>query len=56
MSGWTWNGYLPSVCQNWGNGIKEGTEACDDGNTDIIFDLIKKIIGFILFKVRYINV
>ena len=30
--GWTWNG-APSVWQKWGNGIKEGTEGWDDGNT-----------------------
>ena len=31
-AGWTCNGSAPSVCQKWGNGIKEGTEAWDDGN------------------------
>ena len=30
-SGWTCNGQ-PSVCQKWGNKIREGTEVCDDGN------------------------
>ena len=29
--GWTCNG-APSACQKWGNGIREGTETCDDGN------------------------
>ena len=31
-AGWTWSG-APSVCQKWGDGIHQGTESCDDGNT-----------------------
>ena len=31
---WTWDSNSPSVWQRWGNGVIEGTELCDDGNTN----------------------
>ena len=31
-SGWAWIGSVHSVCQKWGDGNKQGAEACDDGN------------------------
>ena len=50
-SGWIWNGYLPSVWYYWGNGKREGTEGCDDGNTDIIFIIIDKLIFYFILAI-----